>query len=72
MGFCHESGFMAVPLVQVGSHPSPFSEVGQSGGHGSFHVVPGVLMFVYLVAECDPCLLDVLDMVGRPMGNEGV
>ena len=72
VGLCHESCFMSMPLVDVVRRPSPFPEVCQSGCHGSFHVVPRVLLFVDLVAECEPSLFDVLDMVGRPMGNEGV
>ena len=72
VGFGHEGSFMSMPVVEVVCCPSPFFEVGQRGCHGALHVVPGMLLFMDLVADGEPCLFDVLNMVGWPMAKEGV
>ena len=72
VGFGHEGRFTTVPMVEIVSGPAPFVEVGQGGCHWPFHMVPLMLLFVKLVAYGDPCLLDVLDMVSGPIGDQGV
>ena len=72
VGLCHEGSFMPVPLINGVSRPAPFFEVGKGGCHGSFHLVPGVLLFVDLVADGNPGLFDVLDVVVWPMVDQGV
>ena len=70
--FSHESCFMSVPVVEVLGRPTPFFEVRQCGGHGSFYVVPWVLLLVYLLPQVDPGLLDVWSGLVGPMGEECV
>ena len=72
VGLCHEGCFTPVPLIDGVSRIVPFFEVGKGGCHGSFHLVPGVLLFVDLVADGNPGLFDVLDVVVWPMVDQGV
>ena len=72
VGLCHECSFMSVPLVEGVSGPSPFVEVSQCGCKRSLDMVPLVLLFVELVSDGDPSLFHTLDVVCRPIVDEGV
>ena len=72
VGFCHESRFVSVPLIERVCCPAPLMEVGQSGCQGSFDAVPLVCFAAELVADGDPGLFDMLDVVHWPVGDEGV
>ena len=70
VGFCHEGRFM--PLVDGVRRPTPFLEVCQGGSHWSLDVVPGALLRVELVADVQPRLFDVLDVVWGPVVDQSV
>ena len=72
VGFCQEGRFVSAPLIERVCCPAPLMEVGQSGCHGSFDAVPLVCFAAELVADGDPGLLDMLDVIHWPVGDEGV
>ena len=72
VGFGHESRFVSVPLIERVCCPAPLIEVGQSGCQGSLDAVPLVGFVAELVADGDPGLFDMLDVVQRPVCDEGV
>ena len=47
-------------------------EVRQGGGHGSLHLVPGMLLCVHLVADGQPGCFHMLEVVRGPVVEQGV
>ena len=72
MGFRHEGGLWAMPLVKCLGGPSPFMEICKGGCHWALDMVPLVRFGSEVVPNGDPCLFHMLDVISRPAVEESV